>query len=63
MIFALILVSISTLAYGAAGLFAWWLDRNDARVYADFRAQQLLAWAQLEADVIAAERALGVRHG
>lgn len=63
MIFALIVVSVSTLAYGVAGLFAWWLDRNDARVYADFRAQQLVAWAYLEADVIAAERAIGVRHG
>lgn len=63
MIFALILVSVSTLAYGVAGLFAWCLDRHDARVYADFRAEQLIAWAQLEADVIAAERALGLRHG
>ncbi len=62
MIFAGILVSVFTLAYGIVGLIAWCLDRRDARMYANFRAMQLVAWAELEADVIAAERAIGVRH-
>lgn len=59
--FLLLSFVLVTLA-GVVGIVGWCLDRRDARAIASFRAQQLVAWAKLEAAVIAAERSLGVRH-
>lgn len=47
----LIVVSALLVALGAARIAVWVLDRNDARLHAQLRAQQLLADAELEADL------------
>lgn len=47
----LIVVSALLVALGAARIVAWVLDRQDARLHAELRAQQLLADAEFEADI------------
>lgn len=63
MIPALLLAPMMLTGWGVLWLYVWCLDWHDARSYAAHSAQRLVAWAHLEADVIAAERRLGLRHG
>ncbi|WP_442684431.1 hypothetical protein ACSBPQ_07750 [Stenotrophomonas sp. JC08] len=48
-VIAVILFCFAALiAYGAAGLFFWYLDRRDARIDADYRAARLVAISRAE---------------
>ena len=63
MIAVLAFAALALLVIGAARLVTAYLDYRDARALAAFRAAQLVAWAETEVAVIAAERSLGVRNG
>lgn len=52
LLFAFVLVTL----LGVIGISRWCIARRDARALAAFRAQQLVAWAQFESAVLAAER-------
>lgn len=55
MIAALAVVSLAFLVIGAAGIFAWIMDWREARACSAARAEQLVAWAEVEAAVLGAE--------
>lgn len=59
----LALGSALLIGWGLVWLWVWRLDYRDASRYARHQADRLITWAQMEAAVIAAERAIGVRHG
>lgn len=59
LLFAFVLVTL----LGVIGISRWCIARRDARALAAFRAQQLVASAQLEAAFITSERSLRARHG
>ncbi|GEM_PF-5618475 len=58
MIAALVVVSLAFLVIGAAGIFAWVMDWREARACSAARAEQLVAWAEVEAAVLGAESRL-----
>ncbi len=59
----LLMAPILLTSWGLFWLYVWCLDWHDAAEHARHSADRLVAWAHLEADVIAAERRLGLRNG
>ena len=59
LLFAFVLVTL----LGVIGITRWCIARRDARALAAFRAQQLVASAQLEVAFIAAQRSSRLCNG
>lgn len=57
MIAVILVLCALAVALGAARVFVWILDRQDAQHHSQLRAAQLLTDAELEAHIAALERA------